>query len=134
MTKEDKNKIYNSGDYRSLTDKQRRIFRDVVTELDQRQMLRLTDVPVIASYARSAILARLAREELEAHGLVVVEEDKYHGRRMKENPAFSIYSRAQSAMAQTAALLGLTPTGRKRLKSEEAPAKTASEVWDEQQD
>ena len=51
----------------------------------------------------------------------------------KENPAFSIYNRAQSAMERTATLLGLTPTGRKRLSEFEKP-KTASDEWDEQND
>lgn len=134
MTNEERTKIYNSGDYRSLTDKQRRIFRDVVADLDRRQMLQLTDVSVIASYARSVILARLASKELEQRGLVLEEEDRYHGKRLKENPAYSVYNRAQSAIAQTAVLLGLTPTGRKRLKSEEVPPKSASEQWDEQND
>ncbi len=133
MTKEDNKKIFSSGDYRSLTDKQKRIFRDVVAELDSRNMLRVTDVPVIASYARNAVIARLACEELELHGLVFVEEDKYHGKKSKENPAFSIYNRAQQAMERTAALLGLTPTGRKRLSDFEQP-KTASDEWDEQED
>ena len=133
MTKDDNKKIFSSGDYRSLTDKQKRIFRDVVAELDSRNMLRVTDVPVIASYARNAVISRLACEELEAHGLVLVEEDKYHGKKSKENPAFSIYNRAQSAMERTAALLGLTPTGRKRLSDFEQP-KTASDAWDEQDD
>jgi hypothetical protein len=36
-------------------------------------------------------------------------------------------------MEKTAALLGLTPTGRKRLKGEDS-VKSASEVWDEQAD
>lgn len=133
MTKDNSKKIFSSGDYRSLTDKQKRIFRDVVTELDSRNMLRVTDVPVIASYARNAVISRLACEELETHGLVLVEEDKYHGKKSKENPAFSIYNRAQSAMERTAALLGLTPTGRKRLSDFEQP-KTASDEWDEQED
>ena len=133
MTKDDNKKIFSSGDYRSLTDKQKHIFRDVVTELDSRNMLRVTDVPVIASYARNAVISRLACEELEAHGLVLVEEDKYHGKKSKENPAFSIYNRAQSAIERTAALLGLTPTGRKRLSDFEQP-KTASDAWDEQDD
>lgn len=124
MTKEENKKIYSSGDYRALTDKQRRIFRDVVAELDSRQMLRVTDVPVIASYARNAIISRLACEELEKHGLVLTETDNYRGEKRKENPAFSIYNRAQQAMERTAALLGLTPTGRKRLKGEEVPPKS----------
>jgi len=134
MTNEERTKIYTSGDYRSLTDKQRRIFRNVVTDLDQRQMLRLTDLPVIASYAQSVVLARLACKDLEKRGLVLEEEDKYHGKRLKENPSYGIFRKAQSAIAQNAVLLGLTPTGRKRLKSEEVPPKSASEAWDEQED
>ena len=42
-------------------------------------------------------------------------------------------NKAQNAYEATAVKLGLTPTGRKRLKDEEK-IKTASEAWDEQGD
>ena len=61
------------------------------------------------------------------------EVDKYHGKKKKQNPAVDILQKAQISMEKTAALLGLTPTGRKRLKDEQN-IKTASEAWDEQQD
>ena len=65
MTTEEKNRVFNSGDFKSLSDSQRRIFRQVVEDLDERGIFRPTDVAIIASYARNVILARLASKELE---------------------------------------------------------------------
>ena len=52
---------------------------------------------------------------------------------VKTNPAVDIMNKAQNAYEATAIKLGLTPTGRKRLKGEEK-VKSPSEAWDEQQD
>ena len=79
------------------------------------------------------VLARLASKELDKNGIMLSEEDKYHGVKTKQNPAVDILQKAQTAMEKTAALLGLTPTGRKRIKDEER-IKTASEAWDERED
>lgn len=133
MTVEEKQKIYSGGDYRSLTDAQKRIFRQTVDDLDKRGLFRPTDVSVIASYARNVVLARLASKELEKHGILITEEDKYHGTKLKQNPAADILQKAQKAMEDTAVRLGLTPTGRKRLKEEES-TKSASQQWDDEQD
>ena len=133
MTTEDKNRVFNSGDFKSLSDSQRRIFRQVVEDLDQRGIFRATDVSIIASYSRNVVLARLASKELDKNGIMLTEEDKYHGVKTKQNPAVDILQKAQTAMEKTAALLGLTPTGRKRLKGEDN-VKTASEQWDDQED
>ena len=133
MSIEEKNRVFNSGDFKSLSDSQRRIFRQVVEDLDDRGLFRPTDVAIIASYARNVILARLASKELEKNGIMLTEVDKYHGTKKKQNPAVDILQKAQISMEKTAALLGLTPTGRKRLKDEQN-IKTASEAWDEQQD
>ena len=133
MTTEEKNRVFNSGDFKSLSDSQRRIFRQVVEDLDERGIFRPTDVAIIASYARNVVLARLASKELEKNGIMIEEEDKYHGKKKKQNPAVDILQKAQISMEKTAALLGLTPTGRKRLKGEDN-VKTASENWDEQED
>jgi P27 family predicted phage terminase small subunit len=133
MTTEEKQKIYSGGDFRSLTDAQKRIFRLTVEDLDARGLLRPTDASIIASYSRNVILARLASKELEKHGVLIAEVDKYHGTKLKQNPAADILQRAQKAMEDTAIKLGLTPTGRKRLRGDES-TKTASEAWDEQED
>ena len=133
MTSEEKQKVYSSGDYRSLSDAQKRIFKQVVEDLESRDLFRSTDISVIASYSRNVILARLASREIEKHGIVLEEADKYHGVKMKQNPAVDILQKAQRAMEDTAIRLGLTPTGRKRLKAEEK-LRTASEEWDEQED
>ena len=133
MTSEEKQKVYSSGDYRSLSDAQKRIFKQVVEDLESRDLFRSTDISVIASYSRNVILARLASREIEKHGIVLEEADKYHGMKRKQNPAVDILQKAQRAMEDTAIRLGLTPTGRKRLKAEEK-LRTASEEWDEQED
>lgn len=133
MTTETKTKVFNSGDYKSLSDAQRRIFRQVVEDLDARDLFRETDVPIIASYSRNVLLARLASKELEKSGIMITEVDKYHGKKTKQNPAVDILQKAQISMEKTAAILGLTPTGRKRMKGEEK-VKSASEEWDEQDD
>ena len=133
MTTEEKNKVFNSGDFKSLSDAQKRVFRHVIEDLEARDLFRMTDVSVVASYARNVVLARLASKEIERYGIVLTETDKYHGTKMKQNPAVDVLQRAQRAMEDTAIRLGLTPTGRKRLKGEET-TKTASEVWDEQGD
>ena len=131
MDKEISKKIYGSADYRSLTDAQRRVFRAVVSELDSRQLLRATDASVVASYSRNVTLARAASTEIEKHGVTLEQDDKYHGKIIKENPAVSILLRAQKSMEDTAIRLGLTPTGRKKLKDIEAAPQTDSEKWDE---
>lgn len=133
MTPELKNKVFNSGDFKSLSDSQRRIFRQVVEDLDARGLFRPTGVSIIASYSRNVVLARLASKELDKNGIMLTEDDKYRGIKKKQNPAVDILQKAQIAMEKTAALLGLTPTGRKRIKDEER-IKTASEAWDEQND
>ena len=133
MTTEEKKRVFNSGDFKSLSDSQRRIFRSVVEDLVARDLFRETDVPIIASYSRNVVLARLASKELEKYGIMLEEVDKYHGKKKKQNPAVDILQKAQIAMEKTASLLGLTPTGRKRMKGEEK-MKTASEEWDEQDD
>lgn len=134
MVTEDKQKVFSSGDFRSLSDGQKRIFRAVVDNLDSRGMFQPTDVPVIASYARNVILSREASKAIEKYGVVIEEVDKYHGVKLKQNPAVVTLQMAQKAMEDTAIKLGLTPTGRKRLREMEGNAKTASEEWDEQND
>ena len=124
-------KIYGSADYRNLTDSQKRIFRQVVTELDERKLLRATDSAVIASYSRNVTLARAASLEIEKHGIILEQEDKYRGVILKENPAVSVLQRAQKSMEDTAIRLGLTPTGRKKIREMEVPPQTESEKWDE---
>ena len=131
MDKKNSNSIFGSADYRCLTDAQKRIFRRIVTELDGRQLLRVADTGVIASYSRNAVLAREASAEIEKRGILLDYTDQYNRTTTKENPAVSILLRAQKAMEDTAIRLGLTPTGRKRLKGEEAPPQTDSEKWDE---
>ena len=133
MSIEEKNRVFNSGDFKSLSDSQRRIFRQVVEDLDERGLFKPPDVAIIASYARNVVLARLASKELEKNGIMITEVDKYHGEKKKQNPAVDILQKAQISMEKTAALLGLTPTGRKRLKDEQK-IKTPSEAWDEQGD
>ncbi|MBQ4306565.1 MAG: P27 family phage terminase small subunit [Bacteroidales bacterium] len=102
-------------------------------DLESRDLFRTTDTSIIASYSRNVILAREASKEIEKRGILIDEDDNYRGVKVKKNPAVEILQVAQKAMEETAIRLGLTPTGRKRLKDEEK-TKSASEVWDEQGD
>lgn len=119
MDKNELKRIYSSADYCGLTEKERRIFMGVVR--DNSELLKPADSPIIAAYARNVNLARKAAEEIEEHGVMVVSSDKYHGDKRVENPAIGILQRAQAAYVDAALKLGLTPTGRKRLKGEGAP-------------
>ena len=81
---------------------------------------------------RGEVLARVAAKDVQRLGTVIEFEDRGYTK-YKTNPAVDIMNKAQAAYEATAIKLGLTPTGRKRLRGEEK-AKTASEAWDEQED
>ena len=127
-----KNKTYNSADYKALTEAERTVFRNMVSALSERGLFNPLDVPVIAAYARNVVLARIAARDVQRLGTVIEFEDRGYTK-YKTNPAVDIMNKAQNAYEATAIKLGLTPTGRKRLKGEEK-VKTASEAWDERED
>jgi P27 family predicted phage terminase small subunit len=127
-----KNKTYNSADYKALTEAERTVFRNTVSALSERGLFNPLDVPVIAAYARNVVLARVAARDVQRLGTVIEFEDRGYTK-YKTNPAVDIMNKAQAAYEATAIKLGLTPTGRKRLKSEER-VKSASEAWDEAED
>ena len=127
-----KNKTYNSADYKALTEAERTVFRNMVSALSERGLFNPLDVPVIAAYARNVVLARIAARDVQRLGTVIEFEDRGYTK-YKTNPAVDIMNKAQNAYEATAIKLGLTPTGRKRLKGEEK-TKTASEAWDEKED
>lgn len=131
MDKELSVKIFNSGDFKSLTKPEQTIFRDVVAVLDQKGLLDPADVPVIASYARNVVLARTAAKDVQRLGTVIEFKDR-GCTKWKTNPAVEIMGKAQNDYESTAIKLGLTPTGRKRLKGEGKPKKTKLEEFNEQ--
>ncbi len=131
MNKELSVKIYNSGDFKSLTKPEQTIFRDVVSVLDQKGLLDPADVPVIASYSRNVVLARTAAKDVQKLGTVIEFKDR-GCTKYKTNPAVEIMGKAQNDYESTAIKLGLTPTGRKRLKGEGKPKKTKLEEFNEQ--
>ena len=114
-------KIYGSTDYKALTDAERTVFRDVVKTLVERGLFLYADIPVIAGYARNVVLARVAARDVQKVGTVIEFQDR-GCTKWKVNPAVDIMTRAQTAYESTAIRLGLTPTGRKRLKGEEKMA------------
>lgn len=132
MDKQEKNRTFNSTDYKALTDAERTVFRNVVTTLSDQGLFRPVDVPVIAAYARNVVLARVAAKDVQRLGTVIEFKDRGFTK-YKTNPAVDIMNKAQNAYEATAIKLGLTPTGRKRLKDFEKP-KTASDEWDEEND
>ena len=131
MDKELSVKIFNSGDFKSLTKPEQTIFREVVDTLDRKGLLDVADVPVIASYSRNVVLARIAAKDVQRLGTVIEFKDR-GCTKWKTNPAVDIMNKAQNAYEATAIKLGLTPTGRKRLKGEGKPKKTKLEEFNEQ--
>ena len=123
MKTKERNKTYNSADYKALTDPERTVFRNMVDTLTERGIFNHSDVPVIAAYARNVVLARTAARDVQRLGTVIEFKDRGFTK-YKTNPAVDIMNKAQAAYEATAIKLGLTPTGRKRLKSEEPPPKS----------
>ncbi len=132
MDKQEKLKIFGSTDYKALTESERTVFKQVVNTLSEAGTFRPADIPVIAGYARNVVLARIAAKDVQRLGTVIEFKDRGFTK-YKTNPAVDIMTKAQLAYEATAIKLGLTPTGRKRLKGEEK-IKSASEAWDEQGD
>ena len=124
--------IYGTADYKSLTKPERTVFKNLVEVLSERGLFHAEDIPIIAGYARNVVLARVAARDVQRLGTVIEFEDRGY-KKVKTNPAVDIMRKAQDAYEDTAIKLGLTPTGRKRLKGEEK-TKTASEAWDERED
>lgn len=132
MSKQENLDIFGSTDYKALTEQERTVFKDLVKALTSQGLFQLADIPVIAGYARNVVLARTASKDVQRLGTVIEFKDRGYTK-YKTNPAVDIMRKAQSAYEDTAIKLGLTPTGRKRLKDETA-TKTASDEWDEQDD
>ena len=104
----------------------------MVEQLEEAGLLKPVDAPVIASYARNVMLARTAAKDVEKYGSVIEFKDR-GCTKYKTNPAVDIMNKAQNAFEATAVKLGLTPTGRKRLRGEGEPRKkTALEIFNEQ--
>lgn len=121
--------VYATADYKGLSADERRLFQSVVKEMDNRGIFKHTDAPVIASYARNVVLARLAMAEIQKYGVLIKEEDNYHGTKLRENPAISVLNKAQKSYEESAIKLGLTPVGRKRLKNEDKKEKSPLDSW-----
>ena len=132
MDKQEKLKIFGSTDYKALTESERTVFKQVVNTLSEAGTFRPADIPVIAGYARNVVLARIAAKDVQRLGTVIEFKDRGFTK-YKTNPAVDIMTKAQLAYEATAIKLGLTPTGRKRLKGEEK-VKSASQEWDEKED
>jgi len=130
MRKQISDKIYNSTDYKALTESARTVFKNVCEVLDDRGLLHVEDVPIIAGYARNVVLARVAAEDIERLGTVIEYTDRGY-KMVKTNPAVDIMNKAQNAYEATAVKLGLTPTGRKRLKGEGKAPKSKREIFEE---
>ena len=118
MEKKEQLKIYGTADYKALTEAERTVFRSVVNTLSDQGLFRQVDIPVIAGYARNVVLARVAARDIQKLGTVIKFQDRGCDK-WKTNPAVDVMTKAQNAYEATAIKLGLTPTGRKRLKGEE---------------
>jgi P27 family predicted phage terminase small subunit len=133
MDKQVKVKVFNSADFKSLTEAEQTIFRNVIEVLDASGLFNVADVPVIAAYARNVVLARTAAKDVQKLGTVIEFQDR-GCTKYKTNPAVDIMNKAQMAYQDTAIKLGLTPTGRKRMKGEGKPKKSALEKFNEEFD
>lgn len=100
----------------------------------EHRTLKTCDLPVVAAYAQAQIDMREAQKAIDKLGMVITGTDRYDNPKTEVNPAVKIKKDASTLVSNLALMLGFTPLGRKRLKGEEAPQKSASEVWDEQQD
>ena len=96
--------------------------------------LRSCDLPLVASYAQAQIDIRIAQKSIDDLGMVLKGVDRYGNPKYDANPAVKIRRDAEKQIANFALMFGFSPLGKKRLKGEEPQKKTASEVWDEQQD
>jgi len=128
MKTKERNKTYNSADYKALMDPERTVFRNMVDTLTERGIFNPSDVPVIAAYARNVVLARTAARDIQRLGTVIEFKDRGFTK-YKTNPAVDIMNKAQAAYEATAIKLGLTPTGRKRLKGEEPSPKSELDIF-----
>ena len=121
--------VFATADYKGLSEEERNIFKSVVREMSQKGIFSRTDAPVIASYSRNVVLARLAMLEVAKYGVLIKETDNYHGEKLRENPAISILNKAQRAYEDSALRLGLTPAGRKKVGAEYKKEKSPLEEW-----
>ena len=134
MRKTENEEVFNMTDYKVLIETEKTVFRSTVKTLQERGLFSLADVPVIASYARNVVLARSAAKDIQKLGTVIQFKDRGFVK-YKSNPAVAVLHQAQTSYEATAIRLGLTPTGRKRLKSEEIrKEKTALEMFEEESD
>lgn len=115
--------IYGTPDYKVLTGPERTVFKNAVEALSEKGLFRLEDIAVIAGYARNVVLARTASRDVQRLGTVITFKDR-GCTKYKTNPAVDIMRKAQNDYEDTAIKLGLTPTGRKRLKGEGKAPKT----------
>ena len=120
--------------YLSLGESARTEYMKVCRYMMAQGTLKTCDLPVVATYAQAQIDIRKAQEEIDKYGMTVEVIDRYGHKKREVNPAVKIKRDAERQVGVLAVLLGFTPTGRKRLKGEETPPKSASEVWDEQAD
>ena len=120
--------------YFSLGPDARKEYEKACRIMMARGMLRAGDLPVVAAYAQAQIDVREAQKEIDELGLVLVGKDRYGNPKHEANPAVKIRKDAANQVSTLAVMLGFTPIGRKRLKGEEPPQKSASEQWEDQDD
>jgi P27 family predicted phage terminase small subunit len=118
----------------SLGDDARKEFEKTCRFLIAKGTLRSCDLPLVASYAQAQIDIRTARKSIDDLGMVLKGIDRYGNPKYDANPAVKIRRDAEKRLESFALTFGITPLGKKRLKGEEPPKKTASEEWDEQND
>jgi len=120
--------------YLSLGTAARKEYMKACRFLIAKGTLRSCDLPLVALYAQAQIDVREAQKQIDELGMVLKGVDRYGNDKYDANPAVKIRRDAEKQIANLALMFGFTPLGKKRLKGEEPPKKSASQEWEEADD
>ena len=120
--------------YRGLGEEARTEYRKVCQIMIDRGTLKKDDLPVVAVYAQALVSSINYQKRIDEEGPVVHYKDRYGAPKSEPSPYVKMKKDADKTISTYALILGLSPLGRKRLKAEAPEQKSASEVWDEQDD
>lgn len=95
----------------------KREFKRIVSALADLDMLRSTDVGVLASYAVAYSRWIAAERKLSEEGTVINVDGSQGQVRKVKNPALMVSSEAQKQMLRAGSLLGLNPVDRNKINA-----------------
>ena len=123
-----------TSSYLYLGDDARKEYIRACRFLISKGTLRSCDLPLVALYAQAQVDVRIAQKSIDDLGMVIKGVDRYGNDKYDSNPAVKIRRDAERQIANFALMFGFTPLGKKRLKGEEPPKKSASQEWEEADD